>query len=124
MLDAPIMIGTAIPQEEEAKMSLFLYQPKLGRKQTKNEFIDRSDEAERKRNKREEKKKRELQAELQRQREKQLAKRDKAVMTRRTVDRNLIKDIHLPKFDISIGSRVLIADGEVSLLYGRYTNQF
>lgn len=119
LLDAPIMIGTAIPQGEEAQMSLSFYKPKLARKDTKNDFVDRSEEAERKRNRREEKKKREMLAEMQRQREKQLAKRDKAILTRRVVDRSLVKDIHIPKFDISMGSRVLISDGEVSLLYGR-----
>jgi hypothetical protein len=128
LLDAPVMIGSAIPQGEEAQMSLFVYQPKLGRnhKNHKTEFVDRSDEAERKRNKREEKKKRELQAELKRQRDKQLARRDQAVITpsRRTSDRSLTKDLHLVKFDISMGSRVLITDGEITLLYGRYDNSF
>lgn len=122
LLDAPITIGNAIPQGEEAQMSLFVYQPKLGRnKNAKTEFVDRSDEAERKRNKREEKKKRELQAEMRRQREKQLAKRDQAFITpsRRSSDRSLVKDLHLTKFDISMGSRVLITDGEITLLYGR-----
>lgn len=123
LLDAPITIGNAIPQGEEAQMSLFVYQPKLGRnKNAKTEFVDRSDEAERKRNKREEKKKRELQAEMRRQREKQLAKRDQAFITpsRRSSDRSLVKDLHLTKFDISMGSRVLITDGGITLLYGRY----
>ncbi|ELR24280.1 uncharacterized protein ACA1_169880 [Acanthamoeba castellanii str. Neff] len=122
LLDAPITIGNAIPQGEEAQMSLFVYQPKLGRnKNAKTEFVDRSDEAERKRNKREEKKKRELQAEMRRQREKQLAKRDQAFITpsRRSSDRSLVKDLHLTKFDISMGSRVLITDGGITLLYGR-----
>jgi ATP-binding cassette subfamily F protein 3 len=135
LLDAPVNMSGNGDKSIEAEMSLFVYAPMITRgarargemgtafKPPKhiNEYIDRSDEARIKREKRESKN-RIKEEKIRKRKELENVRRDAAVITpyrRSEHNKNLLKDLRLHKFDIALASKVLIQDADLTLLSGR-----
>ncbi|KAL6055690.1 ATP-binding cassette, regulator of translational elongation [Balamuthia mandrillaris] len=125
LLDAPVQMTSAVTEEEAAMSLSFGYTPKMGRgakvagnKTVVNEFVDNSEDARLKK----EKKEALMRYKKEKMREKEAlanARRDTAVFMRRPPGADKSRDVQLHNFDIQVSGRTLIRDSSISLAAGR-----